>query len=75
MKHKPDDLMTVKEIAAAIGRERATVFNLARDHNLPRYRLPARGRTTFLRWGDVQVAMATPIMRERRQAPEKDPQL
>lgn len=58
---KPDELLTVEEVAVEIKRGTATVWNLARDHDLPRYKLPARGKTTFFRWGDVQQALNTPI--------------
>lgn len=71
-RHKPDDLLSMDEVAEAIGRKRATVYNLARDHNLQRYRMPARGKTTFLRWGDVQAAMATPIPRTMARGPRKE---
>jgi hypothetical protein len=56
----PDDLLTVEEAAAALGRSPRTVWDLARERNLPRYRIPARGKTTFLRWGDVYEAYHTP---------------
>ncbi len=55
----PDDLLTVEDAAAALGRSPRTVSDLARERNLPRYRIPARGKTTFLRWGDVYDAYHT----------------
>jgi hypothetical protein len=55
----PDDLLTVEDAAAALGRSPRTVWDLARERNLPRYRIPARGKTTFLRWGDVYDAYHT----------------
>jgi excisionase family DNA binding protein len=65
----PDDLLTVEEAAAALGRSPRTVWDLARDHALPRYRIPARGKTTLLRWGDVSAAYHTPRVVE---SPVKD---
>lgn len=56
----PDDLVSVEEAAIALGRSRRTVWDLARSHNLPRYRIPARGKMTLLRWADVLDAYNTP---------------
>ncbi len=64
-----DDLLSVEEAAAAIGRSPKTVWNLAREQDLPRYRIPARGKTTFFRWGDVYDAYHTPRVVE---SPLKD---
>jgi hypothetical protein len=59
-KPEPDALLTVEEAAAALDRSTRTVWDLAREHALPRYRIPARGKTTLLRWGDVLDAYNTP---------------
>ncbi len=56
----PEALLSVEEAAAALGRKASTVWILAREHNLPRYRIPARGKTTLLKWGDVLDAYNTP---------------
>ncbi len=56
----PETLVSVEEAAEALGRKPSTVWILARDHNLPRYRVTARGKTTLLRWGDVLEAYNTP---------------
>jgi len=59
-------LLSVEEAAAALGRSARTLWILARDHNLPRYRIPAKGKTTLLRWGDVVEAYNRP-----REVPKK----
>ena len=59
-KHEPDELLSVEEAAAALGRKASTVWILAREHTLPRYRTAARGKTTLLRWGDVLDAYNMP---------------
>jgi hypothetical protein len=56
----PDDLVSIDEAAAALDRSPRLVWDLARDRSLPRYRIPARGKTTLLRWGDVFEAFNTP---------------
>ncbi len=56
----PDDLVSIDEAAAALQRSPRLVWDLARDQGLPRYRIPARGKTTLLRWGDVLEAYNTP---------------
>ncbi len=55
-----EELLSVEEAAEALGRKASTVWILAREHHLPRYRIPARGKTTLLRWGDVLDAYNTP---------------
>jgi hypothetical protein len=66
-----DELMNVEEVARALERSTATVWVLARTHNLPRYRLPARGKTTFFRWGDVRRAIKTPMPIEQRKGDDE----
>jgi len=56
----PEDLVSIDEAAAALGRSPRLVWDLARDESLPRYRIPARGKTTLLRWADVLEAYNTP---------------
>lgn len=63
-----EDLLSVEEAADRLNRRPSTVWILAREHNLPRYRIPARGKTTLLRWGDVREAYTTPRAVEPRDA-------
>lgn len=60
----PNDLMTVAEVEAMIGKSRATVFNLIRDHNLPRYRVPAKGKTTLVSRRDIERVWNRPTRKE-----------
>jgi hypothetical protein len=62
----PEDLVSIDQAAAALGRSPRLVWNLARDYNLPRYRTPAQGKTTLLRWSDVLEAYNTPQAIEPR---------
>ena len=48
-RYKPDDLVEIEDIADTISRNHTTVFNLARDHKLARYKMPAKSKRTFLR--------------------------
>jgi excisionase family DNA binding protein len=66
-----DDLISVDEAASALGRSKRTIWDLARDHGLPRYRVAARGKTTLLRWGDVLNAYNAPRQIEAEPAPKK----
>ena len=59
----PTDLMTVTEVAAMIDRKRATVFNLIRDHDLPRYRVPAKGKATLVSRRDIERVWNRPMRR------------
>jgi len=55
-----EDLVSVTEVAGALGIGESTVWLFVRRHNLPRYRVPARGKTTLLKWGNVLEAYHTP---------------
>lgn len=55
-----DDLATVKEIGEELGIAESTAWLLVRRHNLPRYRVPARGKTTLIRREDARRAYFTP---------------
>jgi hypothetical protein len=59
-KPAPDDLLSVEEAADALDRSPRLVWNLVRDYELPRYRVPARGKVTLLRWEDIERAYHTP---------------
>jgi hypothetical protein len=56
----PEDLVSVAEVAETLGIGESTVWLFVRRHNLPRYRVPARGKTTLFKWGNVLEAYHTP---------------
>jgi predicted DNA-binding transcriptional regulator AlpA len=56
----PDTLLSVEEVAAALGRSKAWTWAFVRDNDLPRYKTPARGKTTLLKWRDVWRAFHAP---------------
>lgn len=68
-RYKEDELVSVEEAAEAIGRKSSTIWILARDHGLTRYRLPARGKTTLFRWGDIRAARETPRPKDEERRP------
>jgi excisionase family DNA binding protein len=41
------DLLTSEEAQAFLGVSRATFWNLVRRHDVPRYRIPSKGRRVF----------------------------
>lgn len=47
------DYLDIDQAAAELGVSRATVWNLVRRHGLARYRVPARGKKTFLNRAEV----------------------
>jgi hypothetical protein len=59
-----DEYMTIAEVAEFIGRGEATAWALVKRANLPRYRLPSRGKTTYFRRADVVDAYNTPLQIE-----------
>ena len=59
--HDPEALLTIEEAAAEIGMSRTTTWALIQRQGLERYRLPGRGKTTFVKRGDVLRAKRTPI--------------
>ena len=59
--HDEEALVSVAEIAEALVMGESTVWLFAKRHNLPRYRVPARGKTTLFRWGDVTAAYTKPV--------------
>ena len=63
---RPDDLLSVAELAEALGTSQTYIWLFAKRYNLPRYRLPARGKTTLFRWDDAWRAYNTPQPVEAR---------
>ena len=57
----PEELLSVKEAAAEIGYAESTTWELLRLHDVPRFRLRGRGKTTFVRRGDVLDAYRAPM--------------
>ena len=58
---KRDDLVSVDQIGEALGMGEASVWRFVKRHELERYRVPARGRWTLYRWGDVIQAYTRPV--------------
>ena len=55
-----NDLLSVKEIGDELGMAESTAWLFVRRYNLPRYRMPARGKTTLIRRADARRAYFTP---------------
>ncbi len=55
----PEELLSVREAAQELGMGESTMWLLIRRHDLPRYRMPARGKTTLVRRGDIVRAYNT----------------
>jgi hypothetical protein len=56
-----DEYMTIQQVAELLDRGEATAWALVKRYNLPRYRLPGRGKTTYFRRADVEDAYNTPL--------------
>ena len=56
-----EELLTVDQLAAEYDLGRSTVWLHLRRLQVPRYRTPATGKTTLVRRGDWERAMATPV--------------
>jgi hypothetical protein len=59
--HNTEDLLTVDQLATEYNLGRSTVWLHLRRQQVPRYRTPATGKTTLVRRGDWERAMATPV--------------
>ena len=55
------ELASVIELAEAHGMGESTAWLLIKRHDLPRFRLPGRGKTTLIRRSDFERALRTPI--------------
>lgn len=66
-----DDLLDVQDAAAELGKGISTVWLLARQYNLPRYRIPSRSKRTFFRWGDLRAALDTPQRIDRQKKEQR----
>lgn len=67
-----DEYLDVEQIGALLNVSEATVWNYIRRYNLPRFRIPARGRKTLVRKSDLMRALEQPIPVEKpvRKKPE-----
>ena len=54
------ELVTVEQGADRLKVSERTVWDVMRRHAIERYRLPGQGKTTFLRWPDLERAFKTP---------------
>jgi hypothetical protein len=65
--HESAALVSVPEVAEALEMGESTVWLFAKRHNLPRYRIAARGKTTLFKWQDVTDAYMRPVQIEAGQ--------
>ena len=56
-----EQLVTIQEAMDRLGIAESTAWLLVKRHDLPRYRIPGRGKTVFFRWADVEDAYRTPV--------------
>ena len=54
------ELVTIEEGATRLGISERTMWEVVRRNDVPRFRLTGRGRTTFVRWLDLEQAYHTP---------------
>ncbi|MDP9473775.1 MAG: helix-turn-helix domain-containing protein [Chloroflexota bacterium] len=54
------EFVTVAEAAARLGLSERTVWDVVRRGAVVRYRLPGQGKTTFVRWPDLERAYRAP---------------
>lgn len=60
MEREEPEFVTLEDGAARLGISKRTAWDLVRRARLMRYRLPGRGKTTFVRWADLERAYHTP---------------
>ena len=56
-----EELLSIQDIAARLQIAESTAWLIVKRRDLPRYRLPGRGKTVYFRWADVEEAYNTPI--------------
>ena len=66
----PEELLNVAQIGAEFGMSESAVWALAKDYDVPRFKLP-RKRWTLFRRGDVERILTTPIPINRTAAETK----
>ncbi len=49
-----DELLTAEQAQELLGVSRATLWNLLKRHNIPRYQIPAEGRRVFFNREDIE---------------------
>lgn len=60
-----EEYLSVEQIQALLNVSEATAWNYIRRYNLPRFRIPARGRKTLVRKRDLMRALEQPIPVEK----------
>ncbi len=63
MADNAEDYLAIDEVTTTLGKSRATIWRLIRQHNLTTFRLPP-DRRTFLRRADV-LLLGKPVPRGR----------
>ena len=56
-----EELVNVQDVMERLSIAESTAWLIIKRHDLPRYRLPGRGKTVFFQWSDVQDAYRTPV--------------
>jgi hypothetical protein len=54
------DLVTIADGAARLGVSERTAWDVLRRSNVVRYRLPGKGKTTYVDWDEFQRAYRQP---------------
>lgn len=57
----PEDLASVAELADEFDMGESTVWQLVKRYDLDRFRIPGRGKTTYVRRQDFDRARQTPV--------------
>lgn len=56
------ELVTIADGAARLGVSERTAWEILRRTGVVRYRMPGKGKTTFVDWGDFERAYQAPRM-------------
>lgn len=54
------ELVTIAEGASRLGVSERTAWDVLRRSSVPRYRMPGKGKTTFVDWGEFERAYQQP---------------
>jgi predicted DNA-binding transcriptional regulator AlpA len=50
-----DELLSLEQATALLGVSRATLFNLIKRYNVPRYQIPVQGKRVFFKRADLET--------------------
>jgi len=57
-----EDLVTIEQAASRLNISSRTAWEVLRRCGVDRYRVPGQGKTTYVRWPDLERAYRTPRM-------------